>query len=327
MHAALTALSILALAACSGPVTSSRADPDVTVGSDAPVVDASADLADSTLEAPTDASPAGDSTPRSVPEVVGGDRPARVIAPPGLDPTLPTPVVLLLGGYDYFARDLDDWLELSDRVASDGFVLVLPDGLVDSDGSPYWNATDTCCDYDGTGVDDVAYLTSVMDELDAHMRVQGFALVGHSAGGFMAYRLGCEVPQRLSALVSIAGSGFVDPRDCAVRDVPLTVLQVHGDEDDVMPFDGDSEAPGALEMLDRWAGIDGCDVDSWVLRETSTPYAEEGDTSIGRYASGCTSGAEVRLWLLGGSDHYPTFTTAFVDDLLAHILAATRAHR
>ena len=252
------------------------------------------------------------------PEVLGGDRPASVIAPSGYAGER-LPAILLLGGYDYFARDLDDWLELSNAIDTRGFLLVLPDGLVDLDGSPFWNATDTCCDYYGAGVDDVGYLTGLIDELEARFPVGDVSLVGHSAGGFMAYRMACEVPARFHAVVSIAGSGFLDPEDCAVTDVPLAVLQVHGDADDIMPFDGDDEAPGALEMLERWGGTNGCRLRSWVTEGVSPNMAAEGKTVVGTYRDDCTE--DVRLWRLEGSDHYPSFTATFVPRLLDWLMS------
>jgi len=281
---------------------------------------ATSDAATTSDDTGVDVAPDGGGPEIPPPTSIGGDRPARVITPEGYDGTTPVPAVFLLGGYDYFARDLDDWIALSDRVDALGFVLVLPDGLVDEDGSPFWNATDTCCDYYGVGVDDVAWLGGLVDELRARMAIRGVGLVGHSAGGFMAYRLACEIPGELGGIVSIAGSGFVDERDCADRVTPLSLLQVHGEDDDVMPFDGDDEAPGALEMLERFAERDGCTLRSWALEEARVDYAEEGDTQIGAYASGCTSGEDVRLWLLEGSDHYPTFTARFTDDALAWLL-------
>ncbi|MCB9787521.1 MAG: alpha/beta fold hydrolase [Deltaproteobacteria bacterium] len=250
------------------------------------------------------------------PALLGGERAAEVVVPAGYDGFGAVPAILLLGGYDYFSRDLDDWVELSARVDGGGFVLVLPDGLVDEDGSPYWNATDTCCDYYETGVDDVGWLTGIIDELRARFAISRVVLWGHSAGGFMAYRLACEIPERLSAIVSMAGSGWLDPEDCAVADVPLSVLQTHGMKDDIMPFAGDDEAPGALEMMQRFGARDGCTPSSWASAGTPTPLVFTGSTTLWRYTQGCAPGTDVSLWTFSAADHYPEFTPAFTDAVL-----------
>lgn len=313
-------LAIVFLIACgsdsSGPAvdTLSEVSPQDTD----PLDTDTADTLESEVEAPdTNLSDTPD-TVVSWPDTIGGARPARVLRPSSYAGERLFAIVLL-GGYDYFAADLDDWLELSAAQAERPFLLVLPDGLVDEDGSPFWNATDTCCDYYGEGVDDVAYLTGLFDELEDVYPVSGIGLVGHSAGGFMAYRIACEVPARISGVVSIAGSGFLDPEDCAVTDVPLPVLQVHGDSDDIMPFDGDDEAPGALEMLERWGETNGCRLRSWVTDTITPALAEEGETEVGTYRDDCAE--DVRLWTLSGSDHYPTFSDAFVPASLDWLLS------
>jgi polyhydroxybutyrate depolymerase len=248
--------------------------------------------------------------------VVGGSRPAEVLVPASYDGYVPVDAILLLGGYDYFSQDLDDWVLLSERVDSRGFLLVLPDGLVDEDGSPYWNATDTCCDYYESGVDDVAWLSGILDELRARFALSRIALWGHSAGGFMAYRLACEVPEKISAIVSMAGSGWVDPADCASQQTPVSLLQVHGLQDDVMPFEGDDEAPGALEMVDRFALRDACVTATWQSIDSPTKYVPKGKTTLWSYAGGCAPHTDVALWTFSAYDHYPDFTPAFTDRAL-----------
>ncbi len=270
----------------------------------------------------------GGSWPLTAPATIGGKRPAKVLVPKGYKAEKARPVVVLLGGYDYFAKDLDDWVDLSGRVDSGDFVLVLPDGLVDQDGSPFWNATDTCCDWYGTGVDDVGYLLGLLDELQAKVRVdpKRVVLFGHSNGGFMGYRLACDAPERFSAVVSIAGSGFADASKCNAK-AAVSVLQVHGVDDDVMPFAGDADAPGALTMMTRWGARGGCGQSSWQPADDKLELVDDKqakETTVYRFAKGCNSGVDVRLWKISGSDHYPEFRPAFTDQALAWALAQAR---
>ncbi len=245
-------------------------------------------------------------------------RPAEALLPAAADE--PAPIVLLLGGYDYFSRDLDDWIRLSGLVDSYGFALVLADGTVDRWGSPFWNATDTCCDYAGTEIDDVAWLEGLIEELGARPDVDGdrVYVIGHSNGAFMGYRLACEPDSPVDALVSIAGSGWLNPQDCKATH-PISLLQVHGTLDDVMPIGGDADAPGALTMLSRWvdrAGCSGFDNDG-VLDMVGGP---EDETHV-RSAGACPDGLDVRLWAMFGTDHYPDFHKAFPVSAIQWMLA------
>ena len=45
---------------------------------------------------------------------------------------------------------------------SRGFLYAYPDGTTNSAGKQFWNATELCCDFEGTGVDDVAYIAAVI---------------------------------------------------------------------------------------------------------------------------------------------------------------------
>ncbi len=247
------------------------------------------------------------------------DRQALVMLPDGYYAGRPAlPIVLLLGGYDWFAADLDDWIGISRY--RDEFLLVMPDGLIDSEGSPTWNATDTCCDFDEAGTDDVGYLLGLVDEVRVRFATtQHVAVIGHSAGGFMGYRLACEPDSPVTTLVSMAGSSWLNAEDCDATH-PIRLLQVHGSEDDVMPFDGDETAPGAEEVVDRWADRAGCDVGSWTYEEEGREYVYDGigdETTVGRYEEGCEE--PVELWEIEGSDHYPDVNAAFRLDLVRYL--------
>ena len=255
------------------------------------------------------------------PSTIGGARPAKVAVPQSYDATKQLPLVLLLGGYDYFSADLDQWIGLSGTLDSQQFVLVLPDGRVDQDGSPFWNATDTCCDYFDTGVDDSGYLAGLIDEATERLAVDPSRvwLIGHSAGGFMAYRLACDIAPRISAIVSIAGSSYLDTSKCEAA-APVGILQVHGSEDAIMPFDGDSEAPGLYDVIDFWGERAGCVYDDWVYDETPLTGLVDGlDVWPGRFTTGCA--APVELWYIDGADHFPDVTSAFSPAVMAWLEA------
>ncbi len=273
--------------------------------------------------APADPAEGGPEWPP--PTELGDERPAALRVPVAYDGTEELPLVVLLGGYWNLASDLDDWLGVSESVDTQGFFLLMPDGTTDPDGAPFWNATDTCCDDFGSGIDDAGYLGGLIEEAGARLAVDAtrVTMLGHSNGGFMAYRMACEPDSPVTALVSIAGSSWLDADDCAANR-PVSVLQVHGVLDDVMPIDGDEYAPGALEVLGRWADRDGCSgdlVDEPVRRE----YADDGlddETTAASYA-GCGE-QDVALWSLDGNDHYPEFTPAFTTDAIAWLLGHPR---
>lgn len=244
-----------------------------------------------------------------------------------------TPLIVSLHGFGGNAADHSRYFPLHERVNSHGFALLLPNGIPNSEGSRFWNPTDECCDGGKSGEDDVAYLT----ELVARAReIKDFGPVyvfGYSNGGFMAHHLACKGLPGLRAVASLAGTSYVADASCAGAP-PVSALHIHGTADTVILYEGDqSEAKGdgkgafylgAQDMVVRYGQLAGC---AWPTDpapyaaldlDQSVPGAE---TQAFRLQEGCADGITIELWSGEGSSHAPAYSDAFVDALLAWLLA------
>jgi polyhydroxybutyrate depolymerase len=273
--------------------------------------------------------------------VVGGDRPVNVALPPGLDPNVPAPLLMLLHGYGSSGDDEEAYLRLGAAAARDGMVYLHPDGSTDSNGARFWNATDACCDVDGSGVDDSSYLAGLIAEIGSHVAIdpRRVFVVGHSNGAFMSYRMACDHAGVIAAIVSLAGAPPADPSACRPTE-PVAILQVQGSADDQVRVEGGTLqgnlAPGddrlvpypALDVsLAAWAGYGGCTgalapAPVTLDLERSLVGANGPDeTRVSAYGS-CRPGGGVELWMIEGGGHDPEFTDGFgarvVDFLLSH---------
>jgi polyhydroxybutyrate depolymerase len=257
--------------------------------------------------------------------VVGGDRPVTVHVPASYDPSRPAPLLILLHGYTADGHDIDDYFGLAAEAEERGFVYATPDGTRDSDGNRFWNATDACCNFDGRDVDDVAYLASVITEIQDELAIdpKRIAVAGHSNGGFMSHRLACERADLVAAIVSVAGVTFNDPADCAPSE-PVAVAQVHGTADDTIRFGGGAirrPYPGAEATARAWATHNGCEATSVPLGtgiDVDERLADDGDaaeTTVEEWA-GCDAGATVQLWTIPDGGHVPALTPAFAEALM-----------
>jgi polyhydroxybutyrate depolymerase len=261
--------------------------------------------------------------PENWPDTVGGlDRPAHVYAPTDWDGTSRLPVVVMLHGYGATGIVQDVYMQLRPRLEVLGAIYVLPDGLKDSFGAQYWNANPYCCDFDGSGVDDVGYLMGLIDELEASMPVDEDRILftGHSNGGYMAHRLACEHPGRLAGIASLAG--LAQPYGTRCEDHLVSVLQMHGDLDDAVPYQDSSFLPGARESVETYmeAGCTGAP-ESQGRRDYSL---EEGDETVVERWSGCQEGLVGELWTLEGVGHVPVFQEAYRDDLVSWLMERRR---
>lgn len=289
-RAITTAVSMLA-ASCAGS-QGPAAPTDAAVDADA-ATDAAAD-------APTP------------PDQFGGDRPVPVFrVPSGYDPKKPAPLVLVLHGYGAGGVLQNAYFGLGSLADEKGFFLAAPDGTVDSKKNRFWNAVDTCCDFDGKKPDDVKYLTGLVAEIATYYAIdpKRVYLVGHSNGGAMAMRLACDVPETFAAVVDLAGPFFSDPKRCAPK-VPIAFRHMHGTVDATVPYAGGAisvgglSTPSARTIAETFAAADGCGAPAdapAVDLERSLAGAE---TKVVRW-SGCKGGADVELYSIEGGPHIP----------------------
>lgn len=255
--------------------------------------------------------------------VFGGKRPVTLSVPTAYDPRVPAPLVLVLHGYGSSGKQHEDYFGLGRLVEGHGVLLAAPDGTADAQGNRFWDArSDACCNFSGHPVDDVKYLRALLKEIRGAYNVdpRRIFLVGHSNGGFMAHRLGCELSKEIAAVVSLGGTASLQRSACHARR-PVSVLQIHGDQDVGVRFDGGVNILGkggglycgAGEMTARWARDDGCqrtcsagepvDLDSTIAGA---------ETTVSTF-NGCPAGTDVTLWTIQGGGHVPAVATRFPD--------------
>jgi polyhydroxybutyrate depolymerase len=249
---------------------------------------------------------------------VGDDRPAVVLEPAEWDGASELPLVVALHGYGNSGSQIVRWLGLTDR--SEALVL-LPDGIEDERGYRFWDATDECCDFYDGGVDDVGYVLDLVAQVRERWPVDPLriALVGHSNGAFLSYTLACQPTHPFSALVSIAGSSFWDPTQCAATR-PVSVLQVHGTRDRAQAIEGDPTGPSAFEVLGRWGQRGGCAPGLAARDRRDYTPVQPGEETARLGLSGCDEGIDVALWRLDGATHSPSFNAAFTEDLVGWLV-------
>ena len=128
--------------------------------------------------------------------------------PDGYDGSRPLPLVVAMHRYDGSGRDLESFFGLDPVADERGFFIVYPDGTVDAMRRRFFNATDACCDFYGTGVDDVAFIGALVNHLESTYAIDPARVyaVGYSNGGFMSYRLACDLSPRFAAIVSLEGA-------------------------------------------------------------------------------------------------------------------------
>jgi polyhydroxybutyrate depolymerase len=247
-------------------------------------------------------------------------RPYRLQVPTTLDPRKAYPLVLVLHGWGGSSEHIERYYQLDPLVDELGFLVAYPEGTEETHRQHlwgghrrFWNATDACCDFYGSGVDDVAYLDAVIDDVSAHYHVdpKRVFVMGLSNGAYMSHRYACDRAGRVAAIVSQAGAMWADASRCKPSE-PVAVLQIHGTDDDLVPYDGKTygpvRLPSARESASDWAAFDHCAAST----DTSAPPrnliegglrddAPDAETTTERW-TGCRG---VELWTMRGEGHVP----------------------
>lgn len=214
--------------------------------------------------------------------------------PLSLDRAQPAPLVIVLGGVGNTGESMVG-ATMFDRVADrEGLVVAYPEGI-----NQTWNAGYCCLGGAASGPDDVGFLSQVLDDVAANNNIDATRVyaVGVSAGAMMAYRLACEVAERIVGVGSVAGAMIID--DCQPSR-PVSVIEIHGTADGLVPYEGGRTAGGATQpsppapaVAQRWAELNSCP------RSTTTVVGPVSTTTW----AGCAAGTAVTLVSIEGGGH------------------------
>jgi polyhydroxybutyrate depolymerase len=246
----------------------------------------------------------GGGTSDPPPQFFGGDRSVKLEIPTPLEQGREYPLLVILHGYGASGLIQRAFFGLDDVAARGEAFVLAPDGLVDSTGKQYWNADPACCDIDHTNPDDVGYLSGVIEDVMAAWPVDRtqIRVIGHSNGGFMAYRLACDRADLVTSIASLAGDASTvtcEPTQ------PVNVLHMHGTADDTVPF------AGAAPSVDQWAAHNGCGTTRTLGTTLDLDAAVDGAETQEASTTGCPATGVVDLWTLTGSGHIPSLGASF----------------
>lgn len=263
-------------------------------------------LAISGCAASGSAQPQGDTSGASahVLDVGGMDRSYRLYVP--ANHPSPAPLVVMLHGGFGSAEQAErayGWDSLAD---SSGFVVAYPDGV-----GRAWNVHGCCGRPAREGIDDVGFISSVIDDVAANVpidRARVYA-TGISNGGMMAYTLACT-----TGLFAAIGPDSATQLDPCTSPHPTSVLHIHGTDDQMIRYDGAPgvgvariDGPSVPDLNAFWRSVDGC-------AEPTSSTAGQVTTSTAQ----CRDGRNVALMSVAGGGHeWPPFATAAIWNFFA----------
>jgi polyhydroxybutyrate depolymerase len=165
------------------------------------------------------------------------------------------------------------------------FIVAGLNGSIYEDASS-WNAGNCCTNATTYQENDLLFASTVIDFVSSKYSVDKSRIwaMGHSNGGMMAYRLACDLSDKITAIAVVTGV-LVD--DTCNPTKPVSTLHIHGNLDPTIPFHGGGkfETPSIFHSVQEMANKNSC---------TGSPK-ESSDAIEERYTWNCTSGVETQL--------------------------------
>jgi polyhydroxybutyrate depolymerase len=207
------------------------------------------------------------------------------------------PLVFALHGLTQTGNIMMQFSDFNTYAEQYRFIVAYPDG----EGNT-WNVGFA----GGTNTNDVGFLSALIDTLHDQYDIDLGRVysTGFSNGGFMSYRLACELGDRIAAIAPVAGT-MTDGAftSCAPsRNIP--VMHIHGTNDFVVSYNGGFGNKSVDEVLGFWRSFNNCPADAVIVNLPD--LVQEGSTVQTQTWTPCMDSTEVVLYkVINGGHTWP----------------------
>jgi polyhydroxybutyrate depolymerase len=195
----------------------------------------------------------------------GLERSYKIHVPPGYDKSHPVPVVVNFHGGGGHAENQERVSGMNRVADAHGFIVVYPNGTGGIAGRLLtFNAGVCCGNAKKHNVDDVGFTKNLLDDIGRHFCTDPKRVyaTGFSNGALMAYRLACELSDRIAAIGPVGAPIGVDTCNPSR---PVPVLHIHGTDDEFSPYYGGvGKGPGShlfrsvAYTISLWTALNHC---------------------------------------------------------------------
>jgi len=220
-----------------------------------------------------------------------------VHVPPNFDyETQSLPLVFVLHGYTSQAPIIRQYSGFDQIADQENFIVVYVQGITDTFGNTGWNVNVVAS---FLGVDDVGFFKALIKYFKASYNIDSNNIFssGMSLGGFMSYRLACELDE-INSIGSVTGSmaGYYQcnpPKKSSI-------IHFHGTADRTVPYDGVEWSLSARGAHSFWKAHNTCN--SQV--EINLPdFNGDGRITKRLISYDCDEDKAVELYSLEGEGH------------------------
>lgn len=239
----------------------------------------------------------------------GYDRTYELYIPSGYDCSTAVPLVFSFHGRSLYGAAMINITGFTDVAEDEGFIAVFPDstrlldplgigthlwegkpGFTEENFGPQWSTGKDMTFQDLYGVDDVPFVSELLDRLEAEYNIDETRIyaTGWSSGGMFVSQLAVKLSDRFAGIVSASG-GMLHYEELPY--IPKTYIQTIGalEDESIRP----APAFTSAETAEFWADVDNCD----------PGVVDDTDYFIQTTYSGGIWGTEVILYVVKGQGH------------------------
>ena len=163
----------------------------------------------------------------------------------------PTPLIINMHGFGSNAQEQQLYSEMDQFAHSENIAVVYPEGLNNA-----WNVFTF---WDGNSYDDVSFISAIIDDISENFNIDlnKVYACGMSNGGYMSYRLACDLSSKIAAFGSVTGNFMIntEENDCLDQDREIPIIHFHGTSDAVVNYFPPSfdQSLTVGESIDFWS--------------------------------------------------------------------------
>lgn len=215
--------------------------------------------------------------------------------PAGYNAANKFPLVLNLHGLGSYASQQQLYSNMDATSDKYKFIVVYPDGINNA-----WNV--------GIGlnssINDVGFINALLDTLIKKYTVNTDKIYscGMSLGGYMTYKLGCNLSNRFTAIASVSGvvSATLNANCQPVK--PLPLLHIHGTADDIVAYGGGNGSLGVEASVKKWVGFDHCSSQADTFHVPDINKTDQSTADLIKYQT-CDRGLDVWFYKIYNGGH------------------------
>lgn len=225
--------------------------------------------------------------------------------PADYDGTEDWPLVINYHGFTNTAYDQLGVSQMNPVADTAHFLIAYPQGLMVN--NPFLGFSATGWNADGTlsNTDDVDFSRKLIEHIQSDYRIAGnrIHVTGWSMSAVMAFQVSCEMTDVVASCAAVASQMVNIQLNQCDPGRPFSILEMHGTEDPIVPFNGDgSILSAALRTPAFWATNNNCSSEYLTINLPDLTQTDSSTVTLLEYQQ-CNQETEVIFYRINGGGH------------------------